>query len=169
MSGQPDPATFIECRVGEITEVKTIEGSNKLYSCEVDIGNGQTKHVVTAARKFYTIDDLKGKKVCVFINAEQGELFDEISEAMLLGCATDENHVELLEPPLDDEPGDRIYFGDYNSEEDDLPTDQNNRHWKRMLHDLKVDNNGEAQYKGESIYTDYGNVTAPTLRNCDFH
>ena len=59
MSGQPDPATFIECRVGEITEVKTIEGSNKLYSCEVDIGNGQTKHVVTAARKFYTIDDLK--------------------------------------------------------------------------------------------------------------
>ena len=168
MSGNPDPATFINCVVGEIQSCKTIEGSSKLYACEVDIGNEQVRHIVTAARKFYTVADMTNKKVCVFTNCQPGELFEHISEGLLLGCATDENHVELLEPPLDCSPGDRIYFGSFSDEEPE-DMDQNNRHWKRMQSDLRVNENGDATYKGEEIYTDYGNVTAPNLRNCPFH
>jgi hypothetical protein len=102
------------------------------------------------------------------VNCQPGELFGEISESILLGCATDEAHVELLEPPLDCSPGDRVLFGQYNDTEAD-GIDGNNRHWKRMQQFLQVNAQGEATYRGEEIMTDYGTVTAPSLRNCPFH
>jgi aminoacyl tRNA synthase complex-interacting multifunctional protein 1 len=154
--------------VGEITEMKTIEGSSNLFACEVDIGNDETRHIVTAARKFYTISKLTNKKVCVFANCQSGELFDHISQRILLGCATDDNHVELLEPPEEASAGDRIYFGSFSDEEAE-GIGQNNRHWKRMQQFLKVDSQGNATYRDEEIYTDYGTVTAPNLRDCEFH
>jgi methionine--tRNA ligase beta chain len=163
-----DPATFINCVVGEIIKCKTIEGSSKLYSLEVDVGNDQVRHVVTAARKFYTIEDLKNKKVCVFANSEHTQMFGEISEGILLGCGTDENHVELLEPPLESSPGDRVSFGSYTDEEPE-EIDHSNQHWKGMQKHLRVNANGEATYRDEEIMTDYGTVTAATLRNCGFH
>jgi methionine--tRNA ligase beta chain len=165
----PDPATFINCVVGEIQTCKTIEGSNTLYSCDVDIGNDQTRHVVTAARKFYTIEQLTNKKVCVFANCQPGEVFGELSDGLLLGCATDERHVELLEPPEDCSPGDRITFGSFAGDDEPDEIDQNNRHWRRMQQFLAVDGRGDATYRGEEIMTDYGVVTAPTLTNCSFH
>jgi hypothetical protein len=123
---------------------------------------------VTAARKFYTTDDLQNKKVCVFTNCQPGEVFGEISEGILLGCSTDDNHVELLEPPPEASPGDRVSFGSYTDEEPE-EIDQNNRHWKRMQQFLKVNAQGDATYRDEEIMTDYGTVTAPTLKNCGFH
>lgn len=169
-ASQPDPATFIDCRVGRIVSCKNIEGSSKLYSLEVDMGNDEQKHVVSAAKKFYSIDDLKDKLVCVFANCQPGELFDEISEGILLGCAKDDNHVELLEPPMDNQPGDRIYFGSFSDPDKEVDeVDPRNKHWNKMLPELRVDRNGEATYKGENIYTDYGNITAPNLTDCPFH
>ena len=165
---QPEPATFVNCVVGEITSCKPIPDSSKLYVCQVDIGNDQVRQIVTAARKFYTTDDLVNKKVCVFENCEKCELFDKESEGMLLGCASDEKHVELLEPPLDCSPGDRIYFGEFTDEEAE-ETDHNNKYWRKMQQFLKVNENGDATYKDQEIYTDFGNITAPTLRNCPFH
>lgn len=169
-ASQPDPATYIDCRVGRVVECKTIEGSSKLYSLEVDIGNDNIKHIVSAAKKFYTIDDMKDRLVCVFCNCQPGELFEQISEGILLGCATDDNHVELLDPPMDDEPGDLVYFGSFTDPDKEIDEiDPRNKHWNKMLHDLRVDRNGDAVYKGENIYTDFGNVVAQSLRDCPFH
>ncbi|KAH0795015.1 TRNA binding domain containing protein [Histomonas meleagridis] len=163
----PDAATFIDCRVGEIVEVKNIEGSQKLYCLEVEVGEESPRHIVCTARKFYTHEELQGKYVCVFLNAEPTEILGEISEGIILGCGPDDKHIELLEPPLDNQAGDRVYFGDYTTSED-FEVDHGNRHWKKMLYDLRIDNNGDAIYKGENIYTDYGNVTAPNFTNCPF-
>ena len=165
--GIPDPASFVDCRVGEITEVNNIEGSSKLYSLEVEVGEESTRHIVCAARKFYTRESLQGKLVCVYLNAEPTDVFGEISEGVLLGCGPDDKHVELLEPPLESQPGDRVYFGQH-TEGDEFSVDHGNRHWKKALCDLRVDGSGDAVYKGESVYTDYGNVTAPSLTNCPF-
>ena len=165
--GIRDPASYIDCRVGEIIEVNNIEGSTKLYSLEVEVGEESPRHIVCTARKFYTHDDLQGKLVCVYLNASPVELFGEISEGLLLGCGPDDKHVELLEPPLENQPGDRIYFGEYTDSED-FSVDHGNRHWKKALYDLRIDGSGDAVYKGENVYTDYGNVTAPSLTNCPF-
>ena len=169
-ASQPDPATFINCRVGRIISCKNIEGSSRLYSCEVDMGNDDTKHVVTAAKKFYSINDMKDRLVCVFMNCQPGELFEEISEGIFLGCATDDQHVELLDPPMDDQPGDIVYFGSF-TDPDNMPeeVDPRNKHWNKMLPELRIDSNGEAMYKDENIYTDFGNVTAQSLTDCKFH
>jgi tRNA-binding EMAP/Myf-like protein len=166
---QQDPAHFIECVVGEIVKCSTVGGSKNIYACEVDIGSNRTRHVLTSGRQFYTVDEMSGKKVCVFINCQPAELFDQISEGIMLGCATDPKHVELLEPPLEASAGDRIYFGSNSSDEEGLEMDQNNRYWKKMQSSLQIDSQGNATYKGEEIYTDYGAVTAPNLRNCPFH
>ena len=46
--------------------------------------------------------------------------------------------------------------------------DQNNRYWNKVVHELRIDENGDAMYKDENVYTDYGNVTAPGMKNCPF-
>lgn len=158
---------MIDCRVGLIESAKKIDGSNKLYLLTVDIGDGLPRNIVSAIRKFYSVDDLENKLVCVFANAQQTEIFGELSDGMLLGCGNDDGKIELVEPPLDNQPGDRVYFGE-NSENEDFEVDQNNRYWNKVVHELRIDENGDAVYKGENVYTDYGNVTAPTLRNCPF-
>lgn len=157
---------MIDCRVGQIGSVEKIDGSNKLYLLTVDIGDGMPRKIVSSIRKYYSVDDLTNKLVCVFVNAQQTEIFGELSEGILLGCGDDSN-VKLVEPPLDNQPGDRVYFGE-NSENEDFEMDQNNRYWNKVVHELRIDENGDAMYKDENVYTDYGNVTAPGMKNCPF-
>ena len=164
---EPEPAQFVNCVVGQIVDCKNLEGSNQLYVCEVNIGNDETKHIVTNVRKFYSLDEMKDKRVCVYTNAEPTEIFGEISEGMLIGCGPDKDHVELVEPDLDEEIGALIYFGSA-TEDEVTEIDQRSKYWRKMLNDLKIDREGNALYKGENVYTDHGNITAPSFRNCGF-
>lgn len=167
MSGEPEPAKFVTCKVGQITEIKNLEGTSKLFVGDVDIGDGNTKHFVTNVRKFYSLNDMKDRRVCVFVNSTPTEIHGEISECMLIGCGPNEDSIELIEPQLDEDVGALIYFGPYTEDEVE-ELDQRNKYWRKMLNDLEIDGNGEASYKGEGVYTNYGPIIAPTFRNVPF-
>ena len=62
----------IELKVGEILEVEEVSGADKLYKLKVDTGEERT--LVAGIKKYYSKDDLIGKKIIVICNLEEREL-----------------------------------------------------------------------------------------------
>jgi len=92
----------LEMRVGQITEVERVKDSDKLYKMQVDVGKEKPVQIVTSLVDFYTLEELKNKKIIVLVNLEPADFRGETSEGMLL-CAETKNETEvvLLAPEKD--------------------------------------------------------------------
>ena len=95
-----DDFDAVQLRVGEILECKAVEGSKKLLCSQVKIGS-EVKQIVSGIRKWYTPEEMVGKKVVVVANLKPAKLAGVESQGMLL-CAEDaEGNVVLLKPEKD--------------------------------------------------------------------
>jgi methionyl-tRNA synthetase len=92
-------------KIGQIKEAEKIEKSDKLLKLQVDIGEEKTRQIVAGLAKFYSPEDLIGRKVCVIANLQPAKLFGTLSEGMIL--ATGESGA-LLTPDVKAEIGERI-------------------------------------------------------------
>lgn len=98
----------IDLRVGEILEIDEIPGSDKLYKLKVDLGT-ETRQIVAGLKKYYTREELEGKRCVVFYNLEHRKLKGFDSEGMLLAAVNDdESEVKLLQPDGEIELGSRV-------------------------------------------------------------
>lgn len=79
----------MQFQVGEIIECRAVEKSKKLLCSQVKIGS-QVKQIVSGIRKYYSPEEMVGKKVMVLVNLKPAKLAGVLSEGMLL-CAEDEN------------------------------------------------------------------------------
>ncbi|MCD7709432.1 MAG: methionine--tRNA ligase subunit beta, partial [Clostridiales bacterium] len=87
----------MQFQVGEIIECKAVEKSKKLLCSQVKIGS-EVKQIVSGIRKYYTPEEMVGKKVMVLVNLKPAKLAGVLSEGMLL-CAEDENgELSLMVP-----------------------------------------------------------------------
>ncbi len=87
----------MQFQVGEIIECKAVEKSKKLLCSQVKIGR-ETKQIVSGIRKYYTPEEMVGKKVMVLVNLKPAKLAGVLSEGMLL-CAEDaDGNLALLTP-----------------------------------------------------------------------
>ena len=86
-----------QLRIGQIIKCENVEKSKKLLCSQVKIGN-QTKQIVSGIRKYYSPEEMVGKKVMVLVNLKPAKLAGVLSEGMLL-CAEDaEGNLALLTP-----------------------------------------------------------------------
>jgi methionyl-tRNA synthetase len=98
----------IDLRVGEIIEVEDIENADKLYKLSVDIGK-EIRTDCAGIKKFYSKEDLKGKKIILFTNLAPRKLKGIESQGMVLAAVSDdENQVVLLSPESHIEVGSKI-------------------------------------------------------------
>ena len=98
----------LDLRVAEIINVEEIDGADKLYKLTLDIG--EEKRIVCAGiKKYYSKDDLIGKKIILLANLAPRKLKGIESQGMILAAST-ENHEEvvLLAPESDIENGSKI-------------------------------------------------------------
>ena len=87
----------LQFQVGEIIACEAVEKSKKLLCSQVKIGS-QTKQIVSGIRKYYSPEEMVGKKVMVLVNLKPAKLAGVLSEGMLL-CAEDaEGNLALLTP-----------------------------------------------------------------------
>ncbi len=100
----------LDLRVGKILKVEEIEGADKLYKLEVDLGKELGKRTLCAGiKKYYPKEDLKGKKIIVFANLKPRMLRGIESQGMLLAADDSEDgKVVLLSPESDIEVGSKI-------------------------------------------------------------
>ena len=87
----------LQFQVGEIIACEEVKKSKKLLCSQGKIGN-QTKQIVSGIRKYYSPEEMVGKKVMVLVNLKPAKLAGVLSEGMLL-CAEDENgELSLMVP-----------------------------------------------------------------------
>ncbi|WP_026661295.1 methionine--tRNA ligase [Butyrivibrio sp. AC2005] len=87
----------LQFQVGEIVACEAVEKSKKLLCSQVKIGS-QTKQIVSGIRKYYSPEEMVGKKVMVLVNLKPAKLAGVLSEGMLL-CAEDaEGNLALMTP-----------------------------------------------------------------------
>jgi len=96
----------LEMRVGQITEIERVKDSDKLYKMQVDVGKEKPVQIVASIVDFYTLEELKDKKIIVLVNLEPANFRGEVSEGMLLCAETkNEEEVVLLAPEKEIENG----------------------------------------------------------------
>ena len=87
----------MQFQVGEIVACEAVAKSKKLLCSQVKIGS-QTKQIVSGIRKYYSPEEMVGKKVMVLVNLKPAKLAGVLSEGMLL-CAEDaEGNLAILTP-----------------------------------------------------------------------
>ncbi len=77
----------VELKIGEVVACERVEKSDKLLHETVKIGE-ETRSVVSGIAKFYTPEEMVGKKVVVVTNLKPVKLRGVLSEGMIL-CADD--------------------------------------------------------------------------------
>ena len=98
----------LDLRVGKILKVEDIEGADKLYKLEVDIGT-ETRTLAAGIKEYYSKEELEGKKCVIFVNLAPKKLRGIESKGMLLAAVNeDESKVILIEPEKDIEIGSKV-------------------------------------------------------------
>ena len=95
----------VELRVGEILACEPVPKAKKLLKLQVDLGY-EKRQVVSGIAKFYTPDELIGKKVIIVANLKPAKLCGVDSYGMLL--ASGEEDVKVVFLDKDAKNGDRI-------------------------------------------------------------
>ena len=95
----------VDLRAAKVLEAKTVDGSDKLISCRLDLGALGDRHVFAGLRPHAEPEDLVGKIVVVVANLAPRKMRFGVSEGMILACG-EENPIPLtLEGAR---PGDRV-------------------------------------------------------------
>jgi len=100
----------IDLRVGKIVKAEDIENADKLYKLTIDLGKEIGKRVVCSGiKQHYNKDELKGKKIILFVNLAPRKMKGIESQGMILAAVNeDESKVVLIQPDKDIELGSRV-------------------------------------------------------------
>lgn len=97
----------VELKVGEVVACEKVEKSNKLLHETVRIGN-ETRSIVSGIAKYYTPEEMVGKKVVVVTNLKPAKLCGVLSEGMLLCAESADGTLALLTPESAVESGAKV-------------------------------------------------------------
>ncbi|MEF8878881.1 MAG: methionine--tRNA ligase [Candidatus Thermoplasmatota archaeon] len=105
---EKDPFSKIDLRVAKILDVKNHPNADKLYILQVDVGIQGKKVLVAGMKPYYSIDELKGKKIVIVSNLAPAKIRGVKSNGMLLAAEDKKEVVSLLDPG-DAEVGSKVY------------------------------------------------------------
>ena len=102
-----DDFAKLQFKVGEIVACEKVKKSKKLLCSQVKIGD-ETRQILSGIAKYYTPEEMVGKKVMVITNLKPARLAGMESQGMIL-CAEDaEGNVILMTPEKDIASGSEI-------------------------------------------------------------
>ncbi|KAK7048353.1 hypothetical protein R3P38DRAFT_2868826 [Favolaschia claudopus] len=111
--GEPVPS-MIDLRVGQIVDIIKHPDADGLYVEQIDIGEETgPRTVVSGLVNYIPIDQMRDKYLVAVCNLKPANMRGVKSFAMVL-CATSkegkDGGIELIQPPANAKPGDRVYF-----------------------------------------------------------
>lgn len=102
-----DDFSKVELKVGEVLESKLVEGANKLLVSKIKIGK-EIRQIVSGIAKFYSPEEMIGKKVIVVTNLKPVKLRGVLSEGMILAASNDKGQLVLASIDQDIESGSSV-------------------------------------------------------------
>ena len=95
-----DDFDTMQFQIGEVLACEAVKKSKKLLCSQVKVGS-RTLQIVSGIRKYYTPEEMVGKKVMVLTNLSPAKLAGVLSEGMIL-CASDaDGNLSLMVPEKD--------------------------------------------------------------------
>jgi len=85
----------IKMKLGQVIKCENIEGSDKLLKSQIKIGN-QTVQIVSGIAKYYTPEQMIGKKVVVVTNLKPRKIFGNLSEGMILAASDENGNLDII-------------------------------------------------------------------------
>ncbi len=101
-----DAFAAVELRVAQILACEPVPKAKKLLKLQVDLGY-EKRQVVSGIAKYYTPDELIGKKVCLVTNLKPAKLCGVDSFGMILASGEEDVKVVFLDPSAKN--GERIH------------------------------------------------------------
>jgi methionyl-tRNA synthetase len=96
----------VEMRVGRVVSGEVVEGADKLYRFEVDLGEEKPRQILSAIREFYPdINMIIGKKLVFVSNLEPRTIRGFESQGMVVAVDGLEDQPVFLVPEADVNPG----------------------------------------------------------------
>ncbi len=87
----------IEIKVGTVVSVEIVEGADKLYILQVDLGEEKPRQILSGIREFVTSEDLLNKQFPFVTNLAPRMLRGHESQGMIL-AGSDDTGLALLNP-----------------------------------------------------------------------
>jgi len=78
----------LDIRIGTVTEIEKVKGSDKLYKLQVDLGD-EMRQIITGLVDYYSEDELLGLQIPVVLNLKPAKIFGQMSYGMLLAAEKD--------------------------------------------------------------------------------
>ena len=97
----------LDLRVGKIVEATQIPNSKKLIRLMVDFGS-EKRQAVAGLLKYYSPDELIGKKCVFLLNLQRRVLAGVESQCMILAAEDSEGNVVVVTPEKDITEGSKI-------------------------------------------------------------
>ncbi|XP_053399455.1 aminoacyl tRNA synthase complex-interacting multifunctional protein 1-like isoform X2 [Mercenaria mercenaria] len=161
---RPKDISRIDLRVGKIVNCKKHPDADRLYVNDVDLGEGQTRTILSGLVKHVPIEEMQGRLAVFMCNLKAAKMRGILSQGMIM-CACSPEKVEILLPPPGAQIGDRVFAKDYIGEPDALMNPKT-KIWKTVKPDLKTDGDKVAAYKGSQLIIEgKGKVVVPTAAN----
>lgn len=154
----------LDLRIGRILSAKKHPDAESLYVEEIDVGENKPRTVVSGLVKYVPLEEMQNRLVVVLCNLKPAKMRGVTSEAMVM-CASTPEKVEILVPPANSVPGDRVVCKDYPGDPDALLPPKK-KIFEQVAPDLKTNDNCIATYKGSPLEVlDKGELKAPSLTN----
>lgn len=153
----------LDIRVGLITKAQKHPDADSLYVEDIDVGEGQTRTVVSGLVKYIPLEKMQNRKVCVLCNLKPANMRGIKSEAMVLAASnSDHTTVELVEPPEGAQVGERVTFAGFVGEPDEI-LNPKKKVWETLQVDLHTNTELVACYKDVPLTTSAGVCTVSSI------
>ncbi|GAU22503.1 hypothetical protein TSUD_296220 [Trifolium subterraneum] len=165
-AAEPDiTITRLDIRVGLIKKAEKHPDADSLYVEQIDVGEEQTRTVVSGLVKYIPLDEMQNRKVCVLCNLKPATMRGIKSQAMVLAASNlDHTKVELVEPPSSASVGERITFPGHEGDPDEL-LNPKKKVWETLQVDLQTNEKLEACFKNIPLTTSAGICTVSSISN----
>jgi methionine--tRNA ligase beta chain len=99
----------VDLRVAQIKEIEEIEGADKLFKLNLDVGEIGERIICAGIKEHYSKEELQDKKIIIVSNLAPRKLRGIESQGMLLAAVSeDHSKVILISPEKDIEVGVRV-------------------------------------------------------------
>ena len=82
-------------KVAEVVEAERVPKSEKLLKLKVELDN-EERQIIAGIAKYYSPEDIKGKKVVIVANLKPAKLMGLESQGMVLAVENEEGKLQVL-------------------------------------------------------------------------
>ncbi|XP_077299218.1 tyrosyl-tRNA synthetase [Arctopsyche grandis] len=158
----------LDIRVGKIVEVMKHPDADGLYVEKIDVGEEQPRTIVSGLVNHVPIEEMQNRSVIVLCNLKAAKMRGVESKGMVL-CASigDPKQVEVLIPPAESNPGDKIVVEGYENGQADEVLNPKKKFWEKLQVDMKTNDECKAVWQANYLIhsSNRNPVTTKSFKN----